>query len=222
MNKLFFLAIPVFLIAILSFTNKPACNLPKGYKGHPFADSISLSGAQLIPGRIECKYFDLGGEGVGYHDTDSINRGSGEYNFKPGHCNNVTYYICHFRMNEGVDLSYTKEFLDFNHPNPFTPEHNQGYIGWTQNGEWCNYTVNVKKAGTYKVGLLYSNETGSFKLALNGKPAGDYKLKMNTHSFHAWNYEPDLGTITFKKPGLNLITLQYCGGMNFAYLEFTK
>jgi hypothetical protein len=215
----------VFLLSVMgliSLANKPSSNLPKDYKGKPFVDSIYIAGAQVIPGRVECKYFDFGGEGVGYHDTDSINRGSGEYNYKPGHCNGVTDYVCHFRMNEGVDLSYTKEFLDFNHPNPFTPQRKQGYIGWTNDGEWCNYTVNVFKAGTYKVGLLYSNAAKSFKLCVNGKPAGEFKLTLKTTSYHTWNYAANLGEITFKKAGLNLITLPYCGEMNFAYLDFTN
>ena len=30
-------------------------------------------GPQQIPGRVECAYYDLGGEGVAYHDTDPTN-----------------------------------------------------------------------------------------------------------------------------------------------------
>jgi hypothetical protein len=119
-------------------------------------------------------------------------------------------------------LSYTKEKLDFSHPNPFTPERRQQFIGWTRDGEWCNYTVNVKKAGTYKVGLLYSNDIKSFKLSLNGKPAGEYTVPLKTASYHTWNYGANLGTIEFPKAGINLITLHISGGMNYAYLEFTK
>ena len=151
-----------FLLTFHPFNCWSKNNIPEGYKGVPFKDSIYTKGAQVIPGRIECKYFDLGGEGIAYHDFDSINNGSGPYNHQPGHCEQGAEYVAYFRINEGVDLSYTKEKLDFSHPNLFTPERRQGYIGWTRDGEWCNYTVNVKKVGTYKVNLLYSNEIKSF------------------------------------------------------------
>jgi hypothetical protein len=49
-----------------------------------------------------CAYYDLGGEGVAYHDTDPKNQGSGELNPADG------TYLNEFRINEGVDTSYTK------------------------------------------------------------------------------------------------------------------
>jgi len=38
------------------------------------------------------------------------------------------------------------KMADLNHPNLFTPEWQQLYIGWTDDGEWVNYTVEVKQA----------------------------------------------------------------------------
>ena len=43
-------------------------------------DSRHTGGAQKIPGRVECAYYDRGGEGVTYHDTDARNNGSGALN----------------------------------------------------------------------------------------------------------------------------------------------
>lgn len=211
-----------FLLTFLSFNCWSKNNIPKGYNGVPFKDSIYTKGAQVIPGRIECKYFDLGGEGVAYHDFDSINKGSGPYNHQPGHCELGAEYVAYFRLNEGVDLSYTKEKLDFSHSSIFTPERRQGFIGWTRDGEWCNYTVNVKKAGIYKVNLLYSNEIQMFKLSINGQPAGEYSTPLKTGSPHNWKYAENLGIITFPKAGLNLLTLYISGGINYAYLDFTN
>ncbi|MEJ0088959.1 MAG: hypothetical protein WDM80_04290 [Limisphaerales bacterium] len=34
-------------------------------------------GPQKIPGRVQCARYDLGDEGVAYHDTDTVNNGSG-------------------------------------------------------------------------------------------------------------------------------------------------
>jgi len=50
--------------------------LPANYKGKPFQDSVYRSGAQVIPGRVELAYYDLGGEGIAYHDTTPQNEGA--------------------------------------------------------------------------------------------------------------------------------------------------
>ena len=203
-----------------SFKMEENNKLPKGYKGKPFADEVYKEGAQIIPGRIQCALFDLGGEGIAYHDSDAINKGSGEYNYQAGHCEPGSERVCHFREKEGVDLSYTKESLDFNHPNPFTPERRQLYIGWTKDNESCNYTVKIKKAGIYKVGILYSNEACKFGLSVNNTPAGSYVAPIKTTGYHTWNRADSVGTILFSHKGLNLLTLHYNGGSNYAYLDF--
>jgi hypothetical protein len=196
--------------------------LPPDYKGKPFEDTVYKTGAQVIPGKLECAYYDLGGEGVAYHDTDAVNHGSGELNRNPQHQRpHATAYFWSFRDKEGVDLSYAKDFADFNHPNPFKPATNQLYIGWTANGEWCNYTVEVKKAGTYRITALYGNDANAIKFSINHKPASECKLPAKTGSMHTWN-KARIGTITFAEAGLQLLTFHYNAGNNFAYFEFEE
>ena len=72
------------------------------YKAVPYHDSRYQGGSQKIPGRVLCAYYDMGGEGVAYHDTDPQNHGSGELNPADG------TYLNEFRIQEGVDTSYTK------------------------------------------------------------------------------------------------------------------
>ena len=43
--------------------------------GKPWQNKV-----QEISGRIECEYYNEGGEGVAYHDSDSVNNGSGKLN----------------------------------------------------------------------------------------------------------------------------------------------
>ena len=43
-------------------------HVPSDYRGKPYEDSVYKSGAQVIPGRVQCADFDLGGEGVAYHN----------------------------------------------------------------------------------------------------------------------------------------------------------
>jgi hypothetical protein len=41
---------------------------------------VSTATGQVIPGRLECAFYDLGGEGVAYHDTEPVNTLSGVLN----------------------------------------------------------------------------------------------------------------------------------------------
>ena len=72
------------------------------YQGTPYQDSRYHGGAQPIPGKVQCAFYDLGGEGVAYHDSDAKNSGSGGLNPADG------TYLNEFRINESVDISYTK------------------------------------------------------------------------------------------------------------------
>jgi hypothetical protein len=208
-------------LIVLSLAVNSLAALPPGYQGKPFQDEVYKGGPQVIPGRVECAYYDLGGEGVAYHDTDPVNNGSGKLNQQKNHQRpHATPYHWNFRMSEGVDLSYTKDFADFNHPrNRVAPATNQFYIGWTENGEWCNYTVNVKTAGQYRITALYANEPNPFQFSINHKPGCECRLPVHTGSFHQWN-KAEVGTMTFSETGLQLLTLHYNKGNNFAYFEF--
>jgi hypothetical protein len=50
------------------------------YKGKSFNNVI-----QVIPGKLQCEFYDTGGEGIAYHDLDSVNGGSGRLNPKMEH-----------------------------------------------------------------------------------------------------------------------------------------
>jgi hypothetical protein len=120
------------------------------YKGTPYQDSRHAGGAQTIPGRVMCAYYDRGGEGVTYHDSDAKNSGSGGLNPADG------TYLNEFRMHEAVDTSYTK-YHDSIDNNPFEKVHPpEGllYVGWTEPGEWFDITVDAARAGVYAGDLL--------------------------------------------------------------------
>ncbi len=207
---------------VLPLVGGDPATLPADYKGRPFQDSVYKAGPQSIPGILQCALYDLGGEGVAYHDTDAVNHGNGELNQQPSHQRpHAGPYIWGFRKDEGVDLSYVKDFADLNHPNPVTPPVNLFYIGWTAEGEWCNYTVDVKAAGTYQVRALYANQANTITFDINGKPAATCKLPLATGSPHTWTYA-GIGTITFPQAGRQLLTFHYTTGNNFALFEFEK
>lgn len=74
-----------------------------------------------IPGRIEAEDFDTGGEGVAYHDEDTGNNGN------------------QYRTLEDVDIENCSDT-------------GGGYnTGWTEPGEWMEYTIDVPAAGNYTI-----------------------------------------------------------------------
>ncbi len=194
--------------------------VPANYRGQPFADAVHKSGVPNIPGLVQCALYDLGGEGVAYHDTDATNNGSGRLNLEPGHQKaHASAYLWHFRKDEAVDISFVKDGADRSHTNLVSPHIDQLYLGWTENGEWCNYTVHVARPGTYRIKALYAFETNTVTFDLNGKPAATCRLPVLTANYHQWNLAT-IGTIQFPESGPQLLTFRYGKGNNFAYFEF--
>ena len=226
--------LPACLLATLFAVTSAA--MPPGYKGKPYQDSEHTAGAQAIPGTVQCALYDLGGVGVAYQDTDAVNHGSelNHTSFMKGakdgvggvptsHCEpGVPASICFFREHEGVDISYTKSFADFDHgKNLVAPPRRQLYIGWTEDGEWTNYTVYVAHPGRFRIVALYSNQPNVIKFDIDGKPAAECKLPVDTTFWHIWNKAP-IGEITFPSPGLQVLTLHYNKGNNFATFDFER
>ena len=93
-----------------------------------------------LPGTVQAEDFDISGEGMSFHDSDSQNEGTSSYRSNGG----------------GVDIV----------------SGGTGYaIGYTQNGEWLEYTVNVTKAGYYTYEAYASSGTtnSGFRLSLSGE-----------------------------------------------------
>jgi hypothetical protein len=203
---------------------------PKGYKGTPYKDDHHPNRVQSIPGRVECALYDRGGEGVAYHDTEPKNLGSGTLNPADG------TYLNQFRMDEGVDSSYTKfhnapDRIDDNPYDVVQPPDKQLYVGWTEPGEWFNITVQVARAGVYSADLLYtSNRGGAISVDLNGKPAsGPLNIPSTFNAadpvawrqWHHWNLAPAIMKLRLPS-GKSVLTIHILkgGNMNFAYFDF--
>ncbi len=94
-----------------------------------------------IPGLIEAEHYNEGAPGVAYHDIDPQNRGA------------------NYRGPTQVDIERR-------------PDASNGHgIGWTKKGEWVVYSVNVKKAGIYRIEIPVASKKkgGVFHIELNGK-----------------------------------------------------
>jgi hypothetical protein len=196
------------------------------YKGKPFKDSVYTGGPQVIPGRILCAYYDFGGEGVAYHDSDPVNHGSGELNPADGS------YLHEFRKDEGVDITYVKGDGYDNHPYNFVePELGMLYVGWTEPGEWMKYTIKVEMTGLYRVSLFYtSNRGGQIAISVNDcDVTGPIQIQstylsddpLEWRQWHHWNLAKDIAEIELVQ-GIHVLTLHTVlnGNMNYAYLDF--
>jgi hypothetical protein len=200
------------------------------YKGTPYGDSRYQDGPQKIPGRVFCAYYDLGGEGIAYHDIDEKNHGSGELNPADG------TYLHEFRMHEGVDTSFVKfdrkpDQVDDNPYDRALPPRDMLYVGWTEPGEWFNITVNAAKTGTYTADFLYtSNRGATISIDVNGKsataPLGiastyDSADPVAWRQWHHWNLAPNLFKVHLDK-GKNVLTVHILsnGQMNLGYFDF--
>ena len=225
-------ALPVALIFIVTAAlGAPKEDYLSRYKGTPYHDGHYNGGAQQIPGKVMCAYYDLGGEGVAYHDSDVKNNGSGALNPADG------TYLHEFRMHEGVDTSYTKFKLDpqidDTRYDKALPAPDLLYVGWTEPGEWFNITVKVAEAGEYSADLLYtSNRGGTISLDVNGERAAGPLTIVSTfdaadpvawRQWHHWNVAQNLVRLRLAR-GQNVITVHILteGQMNLATLDFKK
>ena len=217
----------IFLAFLASAESSTQKDFFKHYTGAPYQDTRYAGGPQKIPGKVECAYYDRGGEGVAYHDTDAKNNGSGGLNPADG------TYLNEFRKDEGVDISYTKfhDAIDNNPYNVAQPSENQLYVGWTEPGEWFNITVEVEHAGTYKADLLFTSRSGgTISLDVNGEDAtGELKIPSTFNDadplawrqWHHWNLAQNIAQIRLPA-GKSVITVHIVGEgqMNLAYFEF--
>ena len=127
--------------------------------GTDYKDEIYLDAAQdttpptpygdvaaKIPGKVEAENYDVGKPNRAYYDKDGDNQGKAY-------------------REESVDIVQ----LD-------STDKSKGYaIGYTGEGEWLRYTVNVAETGTYevKVNMATPSEKAGVKLYIDGKAVSD-------------------------------------------------
>ncbi len=211
-NSLFFLFICLINLNLFA---------QKHHKGKPWEGA-----SQTIPGKLECEKYDLGGEGIAYHDKDSLNNGSGKLNPNDG------TYLNTFRINEGVDISYTKaKDIDNNPYNLVEPLMQQFYVGWTEKGEWIKYSIEVKADSEYDGVLMYTaNADAKMAIDIDEKPWLEPVLIKSTFNekdpvawrqWHHWNKQIIFKSLKLSK-GKHILTLKTVekGNMNYDFIEF--
>ena len=198
---------------------------PLAVAGQPFGDTVHPAVAQKIPGPVFCAYFDQGGEGVAYHDSEAVNQGSGKLNPANG------TYLHEFRKDEGLDVSYTKQVPDIDSPsNKVIPPLNLLYVGWNFAGEWFNLTVEAGEAGSYVADILYTaHHDARLSFAVDKTPeipctltsTFDAADPIDWRQWHHWNVARDAVTVKLPK-GISVIRIMNVegGNINLATLAF--
>ncbi len=177
--------------------------LVAGYAGQPYA--------RVIPGIIECEQYDLGGEGVAYHDIEATNEGT-------GCCDNA------LRPNEGPDINMIK---DHDHTvDGSEPLHGARYLGWIREGEWIKYTVDVPIEGNFAINshMTCGGPGNQMEILSNDVPLTKTPLELpSTGDVHTWMIAENLATVHLPA-GRQVLTLRMVqgGNWNLDYLEFVS
>ena len=152
-----------------------------------------------IPGIIYAADYNIGQNGYAYKDIDYQNAD-----------NKSTWNSGGQYRNDGVDIEKCSDVLT------------NGYdVGWTNTGEYLNYTVNVEQAGTYNLTLRVAANASGGKVLMrwDGINIGTFIDVPATGGWTKWmslpinNVELTKGKHTFS---LNF----YFGGFNVNYVKF--
>jgi len=149
-----------------------------------------------LPGVIDAVDYDLGADGVGYHDAQSKNESG-----RPGLANEGGVY-----RNDGVDL--TRSDLGGG------PAYR---VGWTEAGEWLQYTVRVTEGGTFIASASATGGAGRLALSVDGAPWGEIDVPA---SDGAWT-TVSLGSHTLTAGYHTLRIYIAVGGFDLGRLTFS-
>ncbi len=151
-----------------------------------------------VPDTIEAEDFNSGGQGVGYLDKSPLVNEGGKKDYRTD------------SMDIGVDLeSYGAGQID---------------IGFTNSGEYTNYTINVTKTGIYDIKCIVASGNtngGSFMLKIDDKDvSGTLKVPGASGQWSTWK------TVTAVSipltQGVHVLTWLTYGGMNLDKFIFTE
>ncbi len=158
-----------------------------------------------VPGVIHLSDYDLGRYGKAYADNDSATY----------HVNTSTYTA----WNSG--WSYRNDGVDIEASSDGDANSNGFNVGWTQDGEWMQYTLTVDSSASYQVTLRYaSSGTGAkVKLNLNGADITESLELSSTGGNQVWNNRIIDNVVLYK--GTQRLRLEIeKGGANLGFLTF--
>ena len=149
--------------------------------------------------------YDLGRNGMAYFDKDTAN-----YHVATGGDRTAWNHGRVYR-NDGVDILAIKD------------EVTNGYgIGWTEDGEWLQYTLDVQKPGVYTIGLrVASKGGGAAALRVNGEALPSSIIIPDTGGLTNWQTVAK-ERVRLKK-GQNTLRIKVeKGGFNLNHIQLSR
>lgn len=167
----------------------------------PVVQTPYKGAAATIPGKIEAENYDVGGHNKSFYDNDRENQGGA------------------YRQDE-VDI------VGFGCSDKDNTEDCNGYaIGYTNEGEWLEYTVNVTADAKYDITANVATamkDVASFQLFIDDKAITE-SIPVDSIA-ETWEVykEMDLGSVELKK-GTYVLKLLITGGyLNVDWVKFTN
>jgi arabinoxylan arabinofuranohydrolase len=178
---------------------------PEKYKGTPYKGV-----PQEIPGRVELENFDEGGINVGFK-ADNHDQGCSGEKYRPSPRPN----ICVTNAAPGEQ----DHFVDGKRYPSETGE--SYYIGYAHASDWVQCTVNVKKAGVYRVNTTAATEPAKLKFTLSFNDVKKAEVNTDgTKSYHVWKVYDNICTVKLEA-GLQVMKLLLGEPhFNYDYVEF--
>ena len=172
-------------------------NIPLADFSNPVPQA-PFKNAFVFPTLVQAEDYDEGGQGVSYSDKDIANQGNA---YREDGVDVVGL--------ECTDSAATKDCKGF-------------AVGYTQAGEWMEYSVNVPADAKYfvKVNVATASETSSFMLLVDNNAVTDTVAVPKTDS--TWNVykEIDVGAVELKQ-GEHVIRLLITGDyLNIDWIQF--
>lgn len=145
-----------------------------------------------VPGFVQLEDYDMGGQSVSFYDKDFVNEG-GAY------------------REDGVDIVQVD-----------SADASKGYaIGYTQAGEWLEYSVNVVTTGkfVFRASVADGLEGGSIRLFIDGKAVTDTVAVPQTEDWNTYTLMD--GETSEIEKGDHVLRVQFTGSyVNIDWIQF--
>ena len=169
----------------------------------PSDDSLLPYANNVIPGNIHATHYDMGAQGIAYHDQ--------EYGNYSGSGGTSSWNLGWVFRNDGVDISTS---------NSNSPDSNGYSVGYVNAKEWIKYTVEITDAGYYNIETTYAaaNSGGKIRYELNDRPITDLISLSPTGGYTSFN--SNTTSTAYLETGQHVLKLRIAGTSEFNIESF--
>lgn len=166
-----------------------------------FAGQTPFEGTSIeVPGRVEAEDYDEGGEGIAFHEVNT--------NYEPDPASNV------YRANSDPDVEVISG--------------NDYGVGYVEDGEWLEYTINATASGWYNVFYniaqpmdQFNSPVGKIKLLIDNLEWVEATDMVYTAGWTSYELVEYVGA-AYLTAGTHILRMEFeRGNVNVDYLEIS-